>query len=264
MLEYALKEDIALNKAIILVAGMGTRLKPRTDTIHKCLTKVNDIPIIENALTCLKSVGVTEVMLVVGYLRDEIKDEIGNEFNGIKIGYVENSDYATTSTSYSLKLGLEAIKDYDTLYVLEGDVFFEKKLIKLIQNDVHENKTLVEKYNSLLDGSFVELKSDGFVKDWTHKSMREEGYVLEDKFKTVNIHCFSAEFAKNKLIPAVIQISDQSHGQEPIENVMRKIVREDNNSIFGLEVGDLKWFEIDDEHDLMIAEEIFKDYKIEI
>ena len=102
MLEYALKEDIALNKAIILVAGMGTRLKPRTDTIHKCLTKVNDIPIIENALTCLKSVGVTEVMLVVGYLRDEIKDEIGNEFNGIKIGYVENSDYATTSTSYSL------------------------------------------------------------------------------------------------------------------------------------------------------------------
>jgi choline kinase len=55
-------------KAIILVAGMGTRLKPRTDNTHKCLTEVNGCKILVNALTQLKNNSVDETILVVGYL----------------------------------------------------------------------------------------------------------------------------------------------------------------------------------------------------
>ena len=55
-----------IRKAIILVAGMGTRLKPLTLSNHKCLTKVNGTPILFNALENLRRAGVDETLLVVG------------------------------------------------------------------------------------------------------------------------------------------------------------------------------------------------------
>ncbi len=246
-------------KAIILVAGMGTRLKPLTLTTHKCLTKVNGIAILHNSLQRLKTIGVMEVVLVVGYLGEEIKRDIGTEYNGMKILYVENEQFTNTNTSYSLVKGLDALKEYDELFILEGDVFFEESLLTKIDGDEHNNTTLVETYDPRLDGTFVEIGEDGFIKDWTHKSMREEGYTLEDKYKTINIHKFSKGFVDYTLYPAAKKVCDDTYGKAPLENIMRDIVRDDGSIIYGLLSNGSKWFEIDDENDLNIAEEIFKD-----
>lgn len=244
-------------KAIILVAGMGTRLKPRTLTTHKCLTKVNGTPIIFNALSNLSDIGVSETVLVIGYLGGEIKNEIGSRFGNMAISYVENEIYSDTNTSYSLKLGLEEICDYDELYVLEGDVFFEIDLLKRLVHDKHADSTLLEPYNSSLDGTFVSLGDDGYVVDWTHKSMREADYILDDKFKTINIHKFSKGFVDSILEKEVSSYVDKTNGKAPMENIMRSIVREYDNSIYGLLSDGFKWFEIDDENDLQIAEKMF-------
>lgn len=245
-------------KAIILVAGMGTRLKPRTLTTHKCLTKINGIPILKNALKLLADAGVSETLLVVGYLGNEIKQEIGDNFNGMLITYTENEIYADTNTSYSLKIGMDSIGSYDILYVLEGDVFFEPNLLKRLMNDEHSECTLVEPYEPRLDGSFVTLGEDGFVQDWTHKTMREPGYTLEGKYKTINIHKFSRDFIDNTLYPAIKHVCEATNGKSPIENVMRDIVRDNNRVIFALTSDGNKWFEIDDENDLKIAEKMFQ------
>ena len=176
-----------VEKAIILVAGMGTRLQPRTFSTHKCMTKVNGVPIIENALDCLSSIGVAQTTLVGGYLGDAIRARIGTLHRGMHIRYTANEHYAETNTSYSLKSGLEVTTDYDQLYILEGDVFFEEALLRKLKDCQYVDATLLEPYNPQLDGSFVQIGNDGFVTDWTHKSMREAGYILEDKYKTINI-----------------------------------------------------------------------------
>lgn len=245
-------------KAIILVAGMGTRLQPRTLTTHKCLTKVNGTPILYNALDNLNDIGVSETVLVIGYLGDEIKKEIGSKYKEMKITYAVNDIYADTNTSYSLKIGLDTIDDYDVLYLLEGDVFFDNTLIRRLMDDEHENATMLEPYDPRLDGTFVKISDDGYVSDWTHKSMREEGYTLEDKYKTINIHRFSRRFVDDILLPDVNGMCEETKGKSPLENVMRKIVRSDSRAVYGLTSGEGLWFEIDDENDLKIAEEIFK------
>ena len=117
-------------KAIILVAGRGTRLKPLTDTIPKCLTEVNGKPILFNALEHLEKNKIEETILVVGYLRDKIEERIGNFFGNMKITYVKNDIYDKTNTSYSLWLALKDLLIDDSLLVLEGDVFFEEELLK--------------------------------------------------------------------------------------------------------------------------------------
>ncbi len=248
-------------KAIILAAGMGTRLKPLTLTSHKCMTKVNGTPIIYNALNCLKSIGVKEVEMVVGYLAEEIKHTLGDSYDTIKLNYVVNDIYSETNTSYSLKLGLEKTGNYDKLFILEGDVFFSLALLERIEDDSHDNTTLLEKYNPALDGTFAEMDESGYVVDWTHKSMREPGYTLEDKYKTINIHKFSKAFVETSLYPSVKEICRKTEGKDPLENVMRTIVRNDKRAVYGLDSGGMKWFEIDDCKDLAIAEELFREEK---
>ena len=246
-------------EAIILVAGMGTRLKPLTLENHKCLTRVNGKEIVYNALDILCEYGFKRTTLVVGYLANAVKKAIGNTYKGMEIAYVENRIYDETNTSYSLLLGLDKVSGCDEVYILEGDVFFSKGLFSKLVFNTHENATLLEPYNQNLDGTFVEIEADGFVADWTHKSMRPNDYVLEDKYKTINIHKFQKEFIDNILLPCVKKSCDNNAGREPLENIMREIVRNNNKAIYGVLSENEKWFEIDDLNDLKIAESIFKE-----
>lgn len=244
-------------KAIILVAGMGTRLKPLTLQNHKCLTEVNGVSILENALHNLNVEGVSQVVLVVGYLKEQIKSRIGNSFEGMPVEYAENNIFDQTNTVYSLKKGLDALEEYDELLLLEGDVFFHKAILEdLISLDA-PNITVLEPYNNLLDGTFVELSPNNYVIDWTHKSMRPDGYVLSDKYKTVNIHKFSYGFIRDILRPAIGDIEKKRGIMQPLENVMQNIVKEKPDLLIGLVLNGQKWFEIDDQHDLEIAEKCF-------
>ncbi len=244
-------------KAIILVAGMGTRLKPLTLQNHKCLTEVNGIPILENALENLSAVGVSQVVLVVGYLKDQIRDRIGNYFANMSIVYAENDIFDQTNTVYSLQIGLEALTDYDELLLLEGDVFFHKVILDDLISIDASNATVLEPYNDMLDGTFAELNQKGYVVDWTHKSMRSEDYTVSDKYKTVNIHKFSYTFIQNYLCPEIKAIEEERGIKQPLENVMQIIVQNDSDLVKGLVLNGQKWFEIDDQHDLAIAERIF-------
>ena len=248
-----------IRKAIILVAGMGTRLKPLTLSNHKCLTKVNGTPILFNAMENLRRAGVEETLLVVGYLADAIKDTVGENYNGMKISYAENPVYDQTNTSYSLFLGLQRLGGYDSLLLLEGDVFFEKLLMDRLLADSHDNATVLEGYRPDLDGSFAEIDHDGYVIDWTHKSMREEGYTLDDKYKTVNIHRFEKKFVDTYLYTALDRSCSEKQGREPIENVMRDIVRNNHRAVYGVMTEGCRWYEIDDLKDLAEAERIFKE-----
>lgn len=245
-------------KAIILAAGMGTRLKPLTLENHKCLTEVNGIPILENALGILERNDFKEVVLVVGYLKEQIKQKTGGHFGRMLVTYVENDAYKNTNTSCSLKLGLDKIDLCDELVVLEGDVFFENQVLINLLNMAEENATVLEPYNSDLDGTFAELGSDHYVVDWTHKSQRPEHYTLEDKYKTVNIHKFGREFLRDVLRPNLLDSVETYEGKEPIENVMMRIVRANPKMVKGMVLRGEKWWEIDDVKDLHIAEALFQ------
>lgn len=244
--------------AIILAAGLGSRLMPLTKTDHKCMTKVCGTPIIYNALKNLENQKFDEAIIVVGYLREQLKNQITEFDLNMKITFAENNIYDQTNTIYSLKKGLEKVAEYDELYVIEGDVFFEKAVLdRLIYSD-YENATILEPYNEKLDGTFVEVGTDGFVYDWRHKSDQEKGYLLQNKFKTVNLHKFSKCFVENQLIGIIDEVLSDDGIKKPIEKVMKKIVEQKKDIIKGEILNGEKWYEIDDVNDLKIAEKIFK------
>lgn len=240
-------------RAVILAAGLGTRLKPLTDKAPKCLTEVNGKPILVNMLENLEKAGIKNTDIVVGYLADAIKDKIGNKFGEMNINYVENQIYDKTNSSYSLWLAVKNLNE--DILILEGDVFFEEAILSDLMRNKNDS-TVVEKYNPELDGSFVELKVNR-VSDWIHKSRRKENFTKEDKFKTVNIHKFSKSFLNTYLLPTLSNHTEEKGGTEPIEYIMEDMVK-NNAQIEAVQVEEKKWVEIDDTNDLKLAETTFK------
>jgi len=244
-------------KAIILAAGMGTRLKPITDTAPKCLTEIHGKSIIENALEHLEQVGVSETVIVIGYLGFKIKEKLGDTFGKMKLTYVENLRYSKTGTSYSLYLGLKDLVLDGNVLVLEGDVFFEKKILFRLISDVYTSSTAVQGYNPLLDGSFVEVRNE-IVFDWLHKSARPPDFTLEDKYKTINIHNFGKGFVETILKPTLDQHVKDNGGTESIEFILQDVVKYRGGLIHAVDMENLKWFEVDTIEDLKIVERIFQ------
>ena len=60
-------------QAVILAAGKGTRLKPLTNRKPKALVEVSGTPLLERVLVELEKAGITETILVIGFLGEQIK-----------------------------------------------------------------------------------------------------------------------------------------------------------------------------------------------
>ncbi len=120
-IEFLLAESLGTNipsKAVLLVGGRGTRLKPLTDTIPKALLKVHDKTIIEHLFDLLRKYGIRDVVLCTGYLKDKIKDYFGDGSKiGVNITYVEEN--SPLGTAGPLRLARKYLKD--SFIVSNGD-----------------------------------------------------------------------------------------------------------------------------------------------
>src|ERR1051325_6435242 len=75
-------------QAVIMAAGRGSRMKELTETTPKSMLRVNNKPLLEYKLDVLPK-EVTDVVIVVKYLGDVIRNHFGSEYRGMKIHYVE-------------------------------------------------------------------------------------------------------------------------------------------------------------------------------
>ncbi|MBO7540797.1 MAG: phosphocholine cytidylyltransferase family protein, partial [Bacteroidales bacterium] len=186
-------------QAIILAAGMGKRLGEYTQNNTKCMLEVNGIRLIDRTLEILHNVGVSRVVLVVGYKGQNVKDYVGDNYKGTPVEYVENPIYDKTNNIYSLFLAKEQMLAEDTL-LLESDLIYEPSVVEKIVADPSPNIALVDKYESWMDGTVVTLDNDCRITNFIDKDhFRFE--EIKNYYKTVNIYKFSREFSTKYYVP---------------------------------------------------------------
>jgi NDP-sugar pyrophosphorylase family protein len=83
-------------QCVILAAGKGTRLRPLTDTIPKPLVKVAGRPLLDHIVEALPS-SVNELIIVTGYLEEQIHTHCGKSFHGRKVTYVHQEEQKGTA-----------------------------------------------------------------------------------------------------------------------------------------------------------------------
>jgi len=83
-------------QCVILAAGKGTRLRPLTDNTPKPLVRVSGKALIDRIVESLPS-SVDELIIVTGYLEDQIRSHCGKEFYGRKVTYVHQEEQKGTA-----------------------------------------------------------------------------------------------------------------------------------------------------------------------
>lgn len=266
-------------QAVILAAGRGNRLRPITDKIPKSLVEINGISFIENDLNALaRHKEVKEVIIVVGYKKDLIKERIGNSYKGMRIAYVENDDWSITNNIYSLWLARNLIKE--DFILMEGDIFFEHDILDYIFENRDKNIALLSKYLYDMSGTVVEIDEKGSkaasgtlveVNSGGNKIIKlipssEQGpdFDYSNKYKTVNIYYFTYDFYKNYFKPN-LELYIKTHGVKSYyEIILGILIYLHTPNIYGYVVDRKKWYEVDTENDLEMANYLFAEKKEKI
>ena len=243
-------------QAIILAAGMGRRLGSYTKENTKCMVPVNGVRLIDRMLTQLSALHLKRVLIVVGYKGKELIHHIGERYaDALKIEYVENPIYDRTNNIYSLSLVKEQMQEDNTL-LIESDLIFSDQLFSMILADERPNIALVAKYETWMDGTMVRIDGDGNIVNFVPKKAFNYQEV-DSYYKTVNIYKFSKTFSQTQYVPFLDAYCKALGNNEYYEQVLRVITLLDKTNLKALDIGNEKWYEIDDVQDLDIAETIF-------
>ena len=85
-------------KAVIMAGGKGTRLGSMTKDIPKPMISIENKPILEYQIESLRKSNITDIILVIGYLGDVIKEYFGDGHPwGVKIEYIVEEDFLGTA-----------------------------------------------------------------------------------------------------------------------------------------------------------------------
>ena len=110
-------------RAILLAAGMGTRLRPMTLTTPKSLVEVNGKPMLERQIEFLKEIDIDEIIVVTGYLNEKFK--YLREKYGVKL--IHNDKFNIYNNIYTMYLVREYLGDS---YVIDADVYLHRNFLE--------------------------------------------------------------------------------------------------------------------------------------
>lgn len=128
-------------KAIILAAGIGSRLMPETQRIPKALLEVNTKTILDIELENLTSNGITDIIIVSGHKHEILENYVGKKYPHLNITFVKNEEFETTNYIYSIWLTRKFVDD--DIVILHGDMVFEGELLKKLLDFPSYNAALV-------------------------------------------------------------------------------------------------------------------------
>ena len=109
-------------RAILMAAGMGTRLRPLTLNTPKSLIEVNGMSLLERQIINLREVGIDEIIVLTGYLHEKF-DDLVKKYNLIK---VINDKYDVYNNIYTMYLVREYLED---AYVIDADQYITRNFL---------------------------------------------------------------------------------------------------------------------------------------
>jgi len=125
-------------KAVILAAGIASRLRPLTDNTPKCLLEIGGNTILGKTLDNLIKNNINHLVVVTGYLQDMIKDFIAENYPQLIVEYIYNEKYQSTNNIYSLWMTKEKVIDGDFI-LLDSDILFDHRIIKQLLDSEYDN-----------------------------------------------------------------------------------------------------------------------------
>ncbi len=234
-------------KAVILAAGLGSRLRPITDTIPKCMVSVNGERIIDRQIHSLKENGISEIIVVSGYKGEVLRRHMTEHHPFVSV--VDNREYDNTNNMYSLWLCRPYIKDEDFL-LMNADVFFDANIITGLLKEGCENAIACDRSQYNEESMKISVREDGTIKHIGKTIPPDEAYAVSIDVYKLGISGSKALFS---------HVADFVENKRD-RNAWTEVALDDCFPDVAFYPHDIKgrWMEIDDHKDLERSEVLFK------
>ncbi len=121
-------------KALIVAAGLGSRLKKHTQYLPKCMLDFGGKTLLQHQLSSYKKNGINNISLIRGFQKEKIN------YKGIK--YYENNDYKNNNILNSIFYGEEALNG--NIIISYSDILFESIVVKRALESNHDISVVVD------------------------------------------------------------------------------------------------------------------------
>jgi HAD superfamily hydrolase (TIGR01450 family) len=238
-------------QAVILAAGIGSRLRPLTEKKPKGMVKVNGIPIIEHQIKAYLQAGLKEsdIIIVAGYKPDFITQFISENYPGINL--IINDVYNTTNNMYSLDMALDTV-DEDVV-VSNGDCVYEYSIISDFLKFSSANSIASEKGSFTDENMKITVNSENRIVHISKQIKSEEAYG-----NSIDLYKISSESLETfkAIIKGMIEEDKNLWAELALDKSFEKL------TFIPFDIEGRKWMEIDNYEDLHIAERKFADFNL--
>lgn len=246
--------------AIILAAGMGTRLMPLTKEIPKALLEINETTLLERMIRNCIDAYISKFIVVVGYNRDKVIGlcPVLAKKYGVEIKTVVNEKYDVTNTSVSTYIATKMIEENPEDFILvNGDNVVDPEIISRIAKSPHTGM-IIDNFKQLNEESFKIIIED--------ETFNDDRSISTGKIKAIgkelDISSSSGEFIGVSKVIAE-DISD-------FNEILSELIGENPQNYYDFAYKDLseittidyvmtdalKWTEIDDHTDWENAQKL--------
>lgn len=247
-MKHSYPNNERVTTALLLAAGIGSRLYPLTRNEPKCLTIVNAMSILERLISNLNQHGFKHLVVITGHLENHIRDFLGNQAGDIKIDYIFSPLYKTTNNIYSLWMAREIINE--PFLLLESDLVFDESLL---DDMLYPDRIAVAKMQPWMDGTFVTINQSQQVKAFWAGNAYSFGAI---KYKTVNIYSISLN-SWHCIVKKLDQHISEGKVNDYYETVFAQMIADGSLFFKIVSFDDKPWYEIDTIEDLAEAEKLF-------
>jgi choline kinase len=237
--------------ALLLAAGMGSRLAPLTDSTAKCLVGLSGVPILERLIRTLTSYDFNRLVVVVGHESDAIEDYLGDHSGNIEISYVVSPCYRTTNNIYSLWLARRVIDE--PFLLIESDLVFDESLL---EGMLRTDRVAISRQLPWMNGTTVTLDGKTGIAAFCLGEMSRPDAA---HYKTVNIYSFSRDTWRAICKRLDVYIAAKRTG-DYYESVFAEMVADGSLTLAPVLFDADSWYEIDTLADLQAAELVFPRY----
>lgn len=204
-------------KAIIPVAGAGTRLRPLTYTQPKPLIPVAGKPIIDLIIDQLKAAGIDEFVFVIGYLGEKIQLHIESKYPNLKKEFVIQQ--SRQGLGHAIYVAKDVIQDCEEIIIFLGDTILDVEFDAFLNS---EHSVLgVKTVNNPRDFGVVELGDDGYV-----VKVVEKPKIPKSNLAMVGLYKFKEVKALLSAIEKNIQEDLRTHGEIQLTDGIMNVIND--------------------------------------
>lgn len=232
-------------KAVVLAAGEGVRIQPITLTRPKHMIKIAGKPLLEHCLNAIKASGINEVLIVIHYMGDVIRQYFGNgEKFGLNIEYVEQEAVLGTGNA------VNAVEPYvkEDFLLVYGDLLFSEQAIASALNLYGKEKAdvvmAVTHTENPENYGIVDLENGIKVKGLIEKPRREEAPT---NLANAGIYVFSTE-----IFDKIRKTETSVRGEWEITDAISLLLKE-KKTVLAAKISADEWMDIGRPWDLLEA-----------